>query len=41
VPLDHAFGFGLADVGPVQSRCSASADALTVVALLERGRGRG
>jgi hypothetical protein len=35
-PLDHAFGFELADVVREQSRCSASADALTVACFLDR-----
>ncbi|WP_426613806.1 hypothetical protein [Bradyrhizobium sp. McL0616] len=37
VPLDHAFSFQLADVGGLQSRCCASADALTVKAPLAMG----
>ena len=36
LPLDHAFGFELADVVREQSRCSASADALTVACFLDR-----
>jgi len=35
---DHAFGFELADIGRLQSRCSASADALTAVAPSAAGR---
>jgi hypothetical protein len=39
LPLDHAIGFELADVGSgLQSRCSASADALTVARFLRPGR---
>ena len=38
LPLDHAFGFELADVVRQQSRCTASADALTVAGFLDRDR---
>ena len=41
LPLDHAFGFELADVDPVQSKCSANADALTVAGFLDRVRETG
>ena len=36
LPLDHAFGFELAYVGPAASRCCANADALT--GLVDRRR---
>ena len=38
MPLDHASGFEFADIGPAAIECSASADALTVAGLTDRGR---
>ena len=41
LPLDHAFGFELADVGPAAVKMRANADALTVAGFLDRGRETG
>ena len=41
LPLDHAFGFELADVGPAAIECCASADALMVAGFLDSGREAG
>jgi hypothetical protein len=41
LPLDHAFGFELADVGPAAIEVQRRADALTVAGFLDRGRETG
>src|SRR5262249_54069262 len=38
LPLDYAFGFELADVGPAAIECRASADTLTEATVLDGGR---
>ena len=41
LPLDHAFGFEFADVGPGAIKMRAYADALTIAGFLDRGRETG
>jgi hypothetical protein len=41
LPLDYAFGLSLPEVRALQSKCTASADALAVAGFLVRGRETG
>jgi len=41
LPLDHAFGFELADIGPAAMEVQRQCDTLTVTRLADRGRETG